>query len=188
MHPNEYLRKGLPLMPRKTVRRFIPDVKAVLETPTLGHFKTRINNSNLLNINRHSVSLAVYSGVFCAFLPIPGQTVLALLMCYWLGANLPIAAICIWISNPITIPPMFYLTYRLGSRLLGTEPIALKISFSVEWLMELSNQVLLPLLVGSVLIGITLATVGYLMVLQLWRWKVVQNWEKRRGMRRDISS
>ena len=85
-------------------------------------------------------------------------------------------------------PSVFYLTYRLGSRLLGTEPIALKISFSVEWLMELSNQVLLPLLVGSVLSGITLATVGYFMVLQLWRWKVVQNWEKRRGMRRDIPS
>ena len=173
-------------MPQKTVRRFIPDGKAVLETPTLGHFKARINNSKLLNINRHSVSLAVYVGVFCAFMPIPAQTILALLMCYWLGANFPIAAICIWISNPITIPPMFYLTYRLGSMLLGTEPIALKISFSLDWLMELSNQVLLPLLVGSVLSGIILATAGYLLVLQLWKWKVVQNWEKRRDMRRDL--
>tara|TARA_A100001011_G_C13812010_1_gene635277 strand:- start:328 stop:549 length:222 start_codon:yes stop_codon:yes gene_type:complete len=70
--------------------------------------------------------------------------------------------------------------------LLGTEPIALKISFSFDWLMELSNQVLLPLLVGSILSGIILATAGYLLVLQLWRWKVVQNWEKRRDMRRDL--
>ena len=173
-------------MPRKTVRRFMPDVKAFIENSALGRFKTTINNSNLLNINRHSVSLAVYIGIFCAFMPIPGQTVLALLMCCWLGANLPIAAIFIWISNPITMPPMFYVTYRLGSILLGTKPIALDASFSLDWLMELSNQIFLPLIVGSVLSGITLATLGYLLVLQLWRWKVVQKWEKRRDIRREL--
>ncbi len=173
-------------MPRKTVRSFIPDVKAFMGNSALGRFTSTINNSNLLNINRHSVSLAVYIGIFCAFMPIPGQTVLALLMCCWLGANLPIAAIFIWISNPITMPPMFYVTYRLGSILLGTKPIALDASLSLDWLIELSNQILLPLIVGSVLSGITLATLGYLLVLQLWRWKVVQKWEKRRDMRRDL--
>ena len=173
-------------MPRKTVSRIIPDIKDFLGRSPLGSSGRAIQTSNVMRINRRSVSLAVYIGIFCAFIPIPGQTIIALLMCFWLGANLPIATIFIWISNPFTIPPMFYLTYQLGSKLLGTEPINFTISFSLEWLMALSTQVVLPLMVGSLLSGIIVATVGYLIVLQLWRWKVVQNWEKRREERNNL--
>ena len=173
-------------MPRKTVSRFIPDIKDLLGRSPLGSSGRAIQNSNVMRINRRSVSLAVYVGIFCAFIPIPGQTVIALLICFSFGANLPIATIFIWISNPLTIPPMFYLTYQLGSKLLGTEPINFTISFSLEWLMALSTQVIFPLMVGSLLCGVIAATLGYLIVLQLWRWKVIQNWEKRREGRNNL--
>ena len=99
-------------MPRKTIRRFLPDIKGILDRPSLRWISNLPQDPNLLHLNRHSVSLAVFIGIFCAFIPIPIQTLLVIGMCFWWGANLPISMMIIWLSNPITIPPMFYLTYK----------------------------------------------------------------------------
>ena len=74
---------------------------------------------------------------------------------------------------------MFYLTYQLGSVLLGTEALDFTISLTWQWFIDVGTQILLPLTVGCLLSGILLATSGYFFVLQLWRWKVIQNWERR---------
>ena len=79
--------------------------------------------------------------------------------------------------------PMFYLTYKLGSYILGTEVHRLSFTLSWEWFSQLGADILLPLFVGSLLSGILLASVGYFFILFLWRWKVIRNWEKRKNLR-----
>ena len=124
-------------------------------------------------------------GIFCAFIPLPIQTLIAAAMCFWLGANLPIGLMTIWISNPLTIPPMFYLTHQLGSFLLGSEPVNFTVTMSWEWFSNLGSGILLPLIAGSLLSGIILASIGYFFILYLWRWKVVKNWEIRKDQRHN---
>ena len=170
-------------MPRKTIRRFLPDLKGILNRPSMRWISALPQDPNLLHLNRHSVSLAVFIGIFCAFIPIPIQTLLVIGLCFWWGANLPIAIVIIWLSNPLTIPPMFYLTYKLGSSILGTEVNSLSFSLSWEWFSQLGVDILLPLFVGSLLSGILLASAGYFFILFLWRWKVIRNWEKRKDLR-----
>ena len=170
-------------MPRKTIRRFLPDLKGILNRPSMRWISALPQDPNLLNLNRHSVSLAVFIGIFCAFIPIPIQTLLVIGLCFWWGANLPIAIVIIWLSNPLTIPPMFYLTYKLGSSILGTEVDSLSFTLSWEWFSQLGVDILLPLFVGSLLSGILLASAGYFFILFLWRWKVIKNWEKRKDLR-----
>jgi uncharacterized protein (DUF2062 family) len=104
-------------------------------------------------------------------------------MCFWLGANLPIGIILIWISNPITIPPMFYLTHRLGSFILDSDPIPFTVTLSWEWFSSIGSAIVLPLITGSLLCGIIAASIGYFAVRYLWRWKVVKNWEARKDAR-----
>ena len=170
-------------MPRKTIRRFLPDLKGILNRPSMRWISALPQDPNLLHLNRHSVSLAVFIGIFCAFIPIPIQTLLVIGLCFWWGANLPIAIVIIWLSNPLTIPPMFYLTYKLGSSILGTEIDSLSFTLSWEWFSQLGVDILLPLFVGSLLSGILLASAGYFFILFLWRWKVIRNWEKRKDLR-----
>lgn len=172
-------------MPRKTIHRFLPDIGKLLQRPSLRWIDNLAHDSNLLHLNRHSVSLAVFVGIFCAFIPLPIQTLIAVAMCFWLGANLPIGMMAIWISNPITIPPMFYLTHQLGSFLLGSEPVDFTVTLSWEWFSNLGSGVLLPLMVGSLLCGIILASIGYFFIHYLWRWKVVKNWEERKNQRQN---
>lgn len=170
-------------MPRKIFHRVLPDINSVLQRSSMGWARTLAHDPNLLHINRQSISLAVAIGVFCAFLPIPGQTIMAILLCYQLRANLPLGIITIWISNPVTIPPMFYLTHQLGAFLLGSDPMVLSVEINWEWFKSLGSDVLLPLFLGSILCGIFFAIVSYFVILSLWRWRVIRNWEQRQGKR-----
>ena len=138
---------------------------------------------NLLHLNRQSVSLAVAIGIFCAFIPVPGQTLIAIFLCYQLRANLALSVVLIWISNPVTIPPMFYLTYQLGALILGTEPLVFTVELDWQWFKNLGTDILLPLFLGSLICATIFSVVGYFVVLYLWRWQVVKNWEQRNKAR-----
>ena len=170
-------------MPRKTIQRVLPDINQVLERPSLKWVKRLVNDPNLFHLNRHSVSLAFAVGIFCAFIPLPGQTLIALTLCYLMGANLPIGLLLIWLSNPITIPPMLYLTYQLGTLILDTEAIQFTVQMNWQWFKSLGNDILMPLLVGSFICGTILSIISYFSIFYLWRWKVVKNWRARRQKR-----
>ena len=170
-------------MPKKTIHRFLPNINKLLDAPSLRWIRSLARDPNLFHINRHSVSLAFAIGVFCAFLPLPGQTLIAVALCYWLGANLPIGIILIWISNPVTITPMFFLTYQLGATILDTQAVQFSAQMDLQWLKGLGADVLRPLFLGSLICGSIFSVVSYFAVFLLWRWKVVKNWQDRKEKR-----
>jgi uncharacterized protein (DUF2062 family) len=171
-------------MPRKLFRRFLPDPHKVRQYRVLQWLGPAINDPNLFHINRNSVSQSFFIGLFCAFLPLPGQTLIAALLALGLRTNLPLAVALIWISNPLTIPPMFYLTYLLGTRILGSQEAPdLTVELSWEWITAQGAAIWTPLLTGSLVAGIVSGLVAYLLILYLWRWKVIKNWEYRKQVR-----
>ena len=170
-------------MPRKTIHRFLPNINKLLDRPSLQWVRSLARDPNLFHLNRHSVSLGVAAGIFCAFLPLPGQTLIAVLLCYLVGANLPLGIMFTWISNPVTIPPIFFLTYQVGCMLMSTETVQFSAQMDWQWFKSLGNDVLKPLLVGSLFCGSIMAIFSYVSVFYLWRWKVVKNWRLRRKIR-----
>lgn len=135
---------------------------------------------NLWHFNRHSVSFAFLVGIFCCFLPMPFQMVPCVLLCVWLRCNVPISIALVWVSNPLTMPAMFYSTYRLGTWLLGRQNQVTHIDLSWQWLSSQLAAVWEPLLLGSVLTGLTLGCVGFVSVRIYWRWKIARYWAMRR--------
>ena len=57
-------------------------------------------------------------------------------LCLWLKANVPISIALIWISNPFTMPPMFYATYKVGTWILNEPNRVSTIELSFEWLYQ----------------------------------------------------
>lgn len=126
-----------------------------------------LHNPNLWHFNRRSVASATAVGLFCAFLPIPFEMLVAALGAIWLGGNLPLAVAWVWVSNPLTWIPLYTPAYLLGSWILDKEPVA-----AGHVTMHVLIQSLAALWLGCLIFGIVAGVSGYFVVHGLWRLKV----------------
>lgn len=170
-------------MPRKTLRRFLPDPHKTVQMRPIRWMGPLLRDPNLFHINRSSIASSFFIGLFCAYLPVPGHMLFASLLALLFRTNLPVAVGLIWVSNPLTIPPMFLFSYSVGVWLLGRPETHFAIELSWDWAVSQGSAIWLPLLTGSLLCGLVSGALGYLTVLFLWRWKVIKNWERRKQAR-----
>ncbi len=167
-------------MPKQIIKRFTPDQETIKNHKHLRIFGSLLHDCNLWHMNRRSVSGAFAVGLFWAFVPIPFQMVLAAATAIVARVNLPISVALVWITNPITIPPMFYSTYKFGAWILNVPPQELEFELSVKWLTESLAGIWQPLILGSLLCGVIAAIIGYLLIRGLWRWRVISDMQKRK--------
>ena len=168
-------------MPKRLIKRFLPKHDKVREHKHLQFFGKLLHDPNLFHLNRHSASGGFAVGLFFAFIPLPLQMVMAAAAAILFRVNLPISVALVWITNPITIPPMFYFAYWVGTQILGTPPQNEAFQFSLEWLQHGGlNEIFIPLLVGSLICAIASAIAGYCLILWIWRWRAVERWKQRR--------
>lgn len=99
---------------KKIFEKYIPTKDSLVNNKRLKRLHRFFDDPDLWHLNCHSVATAASIGCFICYLPIPGHMILAALLAFAFQANLPIAVSMVWITNPITIPPMFYLAYRVG--------------------------------------------------------------------------
>ncbi len=161
-------------MVKKILQRYLPDPQKMREYKCLQIFGERLHDPNVWHLNRRSAAGAVGLGLFIAFVPVPIHTWMAVFGAIWLRVNLPLAVLTIFITNPVTIPPFFYCTYKVGVWLLSAPPNELNIQFSLDWLLNEAGDIWAPLLVGSLAVGVLLGTAGYAAVRSLWRLSVLR--------------
>lgn len=171
-------------MPREFLKRYSPSPKTIRENRALSCLGENINRPNLWLLNRHSVGRAFAIGLFCAWLPMPLQTLLAAFLAIFFRAHLPLSVALVFVTNPVTIPPMFYFAYRLGSFLLGVEVESVPMDMSWQWFTTTLSVIWQPLLFGSLILGIISSMVGYLTIHLLWRKSIKQRWDDRVARRR----
>ena len=172
------------LMPKKLLLRYLPAREQVSESAALKPVSRWLRNPEIWHLHRRSVSGATFIGLFCAFLPIPFQMLIASFLAIVSRCNLPVAFALVWITNPLTIPPMFYFSYRLGAWLLGTEVEITSIELSFSWLQANASIIGYPLLFGSLVCGWVAGVSGFVIVRVLWRFHVIRRWRERKERRR----
>jgi uncharacterized protein (DUF2062 family) len=172
-------------MARNLLKRFIPTPAAIKSNPALQFLGDLLHDPNLFHLNRQSVSVAFFWGLFIALLPIPGQMPVAAGAALLFRCNLPIAAALVWITNPFTMPFFFYLTYKVGSVILQSEPLMVEPELTWDWLANEFGHLWKPLLLGSVLTGLFFGALGYFGMQLYWRWHVNHNWNKRKKLRAE---
>ncbi|SEF50435.1 hypothetical protein SAMN06264348_101357 [Oceanospirillum linum] len=167
-------------MPRRIIKKYMPDPKKLQEQKSLRFLGKLLDDPGLLHLTRRSVATAFMVGIFCAFIPVPFQMVLAAAGAMLLHCNLPISVGLVWITNPVTMPVMFYGTYLVGAWILGVEAKPMPDELTLEWLGQLLNDAWIPLYLGSVIIGIMMAILSNIGIRLLWRWHVSKSWNRRK--------
>ena len=166
-------------MPKKFLKRFVPTPETLKAHPHLQHFGETLHNPNLWHLNRRSAAGAVAVGIFCAWIPLPFQMILAATISILFSVNLPISISLVWISNPLTMGPLFYTAYRLGAFILHLPVQHFHIELSYTWLSGAFGTIAPPLFLGALILGLICAFLGYFMFLAFWRFTVVKKWQRR---------
>lgn len=179
-------------MLRKLLRRVAPDAHELRRHRLVAPFARWLTHPNLWHLNRHSVPGAVAIGLFSGLVPGPLQMLTALALAIPLRQNLPIALLCTFYTNPLTIVPLYVIAYQYGALLLGIRAQGDVRTFEMDWgdwmgslqaLVDWSLSLGKPLAVGLVALAITLAALGYVLVRLGWRAHVALAWRARKRRR-----
>lgn len=126
----------------------------------------------------HRLALGVAIALFITFTPTVGfQSALVVLLAALLGANKLVGLPIVWISNPATFVPIYYPCYRLGLWMTGGERVPLKwwgelirppegYLPAMEFYWSRMMEIILPLTLGCVILGLPIAIAGYFLTYQ----------------------
>jgi uncharacterized protein (DUF2062 family) len=109
-------------------------------------------------------------GVFAGLFPFFGsQTLLAVLLAFLFRGNKILALVGPWISNPFTSVPIYAFNFYIGKWLLNDHT-----STEINWrswedIKELGIEIIWPLFVGCVVVGLVCAIISYFLGLRLIR-------------------
>jgi uncharacterized protein (DUF2062 family) len=170
-------------MPKNTLKQFIPGPAKLREIKSLQVLGSWIYQPNLWHLNRYAASMAFFVGLFVAFMPIPGQMILAAILAVRLRCNLPLSIGLVWITNPLTIPAIFYLSYRVGAMIIDIPVQQIEFELSSEWLEVSLATIWQPFLLGSFVCGLFFGSLGYFVISMLWRMRVARHWAERKRSR-----
>jgi len=168
-------------MPRKLLKRIMPDHKTMCEHPHLKKFGQRLVEPKLWHLNRHSLAGGVSLGLFIGFLPVLGQMFIAAALAILLRVNLPTSVMGVWVSNPFTLAPLYFFSYKVGAWILAIPVEHQDFALSWRWFTHEFLVIWQPLLLGSIVCGIIAAILGTVFVRIAWRVMVIRQWGKRKN-------
>ena len=121
----------------------------------------------LLSVNRKMISRAMLVGLFIAMIPMPLQMLAVILIAPFFRFNVPLAISLVWITNPLTMPFIYYIEYITGNFLLMQEGIG-TIELSLDWFENNIGDIFIPLYVGTFFYSVIFSIGGYYLVDKLW--------------------
>ena len=117
-----------------------------------------------LNGEPRELAAAMAIGIFIGVTPtIPFHTAMIIAAGVLFKQNITAGYLGSWlISNPVTIPVLYFCQYELGSIILGLQKSAWALNdYSLEGVMNLGWYILFPLLIGGIIMAPFFAVPAY---------------------------
>lgn len=171
------------------LRRHIPTRETVHNYRLLRPFAPHLSQPALWRLTRRSVPRAVALGLFVGVIIPVMHTALAAILAIPLRANVAITAAFTLVINPLTIPPLYYAAYRIGSWELHHDATLVNPAAAERFSSELSrmlfwfHQASGAIAVGVLTIAVGSALIGYFGSAFAWR-----SWLASRRRRRNRSA
>jgi uncharacterized protein len=143
-------------------------------------FKAVVDHPVYWSLNRRSVTRALALGLFVAFIPLPIHIPVAAALAFLFRLNVPVAIAAVFITNPITMVPMFASAYWLGCQFLGVPVTQFHFEMTWQWVQTELFPIWKPFLAGCFLAGLFTAALGYTILGTLWQVILVLRYHERK--------
>ncbi len=173
---------------RNLLKRHLPNREKLQKHGSLNFLADHLHDPNIWHIHRRSAAGGAAVGVFCAFIPLPIQVISSAILAILLRFNLPISVVFSFISNPLTIPPLFFYAHKLGAYLIGIKHAHVEFQFSWQWFTSTFIDIWQPLVLGCIILGSVSALLTYFLIRLIWRYTSINKWLNRRKSRKAGSS
>ena len=172
----------------------IPTRDELLQSRMLRPFSARLSSPCIWHLNRRGVARGAALGLFAGFAIPIAQTPFAALFAVVARANLPIAAAATFVTNPLTVPFIYYFAFLTGKTTLRLkEDVRISLGADsglfeniVRWLVTAAG----PTYLGLLIFAAISAAIGYFAVHFGWHFWVSQRRRRRLRHRakRDAAS
>ena len=156
-------------------------------------FAHRVLRSELWRFTRRSVPRGVALGLLVGVIVPFAQILFAALLSVSVRANVPIAALATFVTNPFTTPLIWVVAYWMGSWLLRVDAatIVAPVNTAVEQtdlehFLEWLTGATMVTAFGLVVIAVIAAAISYLLSGWIWRAVVARKWRRRHLHRHDV--
>lgn len=180
-----WLRAQWPTMPKR---------EDMVRNKYLAPIAHRFGRSELWRFTRRSVPRGVALGLFAGFIIPVGQIFLAAFLALPTRANVPIAALLTFLTNPFTLPFWIWAANKVGSFVLKIDSITTGAANAelasgrwadFGWFQMLEGVGVTAF--GFVVLSVLSASIGYVVSGLLWRFVVARKWTRRPARRKVVS-
>ncbi|MDB4849801.1 DUF2062 domain-containing protein [bacterium] len=154
---------------KDTLKKYSPK----RENVNLGWLNKHLTDPDLWKWNKKTIAKAFAIGLFCAFLPIPGHTLMGAVLAIMFSANILLSMLIVWVNNPITMVPIYYFTYKLGASIMGIE-MDPNFEFSFAYLADNFGSATLAMWVGGIITSVITAIIGYFTIKTIYKYKAIK--------------
>jgi uncharacterized protein (DUF2062 family) len=132
------------------------------------------------------IARGVAVGVFAGCFPLFGmQTPISIVLALLLRGHKLCAAVCTWISNPLTYVPIYWLNFQIGRSLLRSSHDAPSQWNSLDVFLDETGELFADLLVGSLVTGTLLSLASYIGTVRLVKaWRAKREQERQENQQR----
>lgn len=152
-------------MPRAKLRKILPTITKIKENKMLKIFGTLLHKREIWSLSRKKILGGVFIGMFVAFIPMPMQMLLVAFLSILFSVNFPVTILLVWISNPLTMPFIYYYEYELGNLILNKQS---SIEFSIDNMYNQLHEIALSLYVGTFVVSTILSFLAVFILNILW--------------------
>jgi uncharacterized protein len=168
------------------IRKNTPTREEMAENKYLAPIAHRFLSPELWRFTRRSVPRGVALGLFAAFIIPIGQIFLSAFLALPTRANVPLAALITFVTNPFTLPFWLVIANRIGEFFLRFDAASASIAASQAdsgtwaWL-TMAYEVGAATILGYLVLSIVTPALGYL--LSGWVWRAVVSRKRARRLK-----
>jgi len=172
---------------QKTLKKWLPSEAKLRRMGGGRPMRWLTARKGVWSLHRRALAGGIALGLFIGLTPTVGfQTPLILAGALLFRANFPAAFLALWVSNPLTTPLLYWGFNRLGAALFADDFPVEAVAHLAPYL-QMAIQQSTYLWLGSLLLAVPGAILGYTAFIGAWRYATVRRW-RQRSLRRAVGS